>query len=375
MPAKSKVSGPSSSALAKFEQRFAKTFGENTLSRSAEVNPYEVISTGSLTLDYRLSVGGIVEGRLNEWWGPDGVGKTTLCIIGMAEAQRKHPEKMVGFIDMEQKFDRAWAVAHGVDLERLYLYTPASSEDVADALKQMIQSELFSDIVVDSVGAMIPEAEKEKDADEVVVGKQANIITRMVKMAAVEARATGTCVNLINQVRANLGYGGNTTTGGGFALKHSTTMKFKLRRTATSPYKVKIGSEDRVVGHELAIVIERNGVGPAYRTAIVNLFHTSSAKYGPIGIDIADETASVGIDTKVIGQTGGWYTLPGGDRINGKDKVVERLREDETLRNAIRTACLASVAGEITEETEPEDIPEDQPTDGSPAFRKGAQSA
>lgn len=369
-----KTSGPSAAALTKFEQRFAKSFGENTLSRSAEVNPYEVISTGSLTLDYRLSVGGIVEGRLNEWWGPDGVGKTTMCIIGMAEAQRKHPEKMVGFIDMEQKFDKAWAVAHGVDLERLYLYLPQSSEDVADAAKQMVQSGLFSDLVIDSVGAMIPEAEKEKDADESAMGKQAAVVTRMVKMLAVEAAKTGTCVNIINQVRANLSYGADTTTGGGFALKHSTTMKFKLKRTNTTPYKVKIGGEDRTVGHELSITIQRNGVGPAYRTAIINLFHTSTDKYGPIGIDVADEAVTVGIDTKVIGQTGGWYTLPGGERINGKEKVVERLRQDEAMRNAVRVACLASVAGEITEEVAPEEIPDDAP-EGAPKFRKGAQAS
>lgn len=370
----SRTPGPSAAALSKFEQRFAKTFGEGTLTRSAETNPYEVISTGSLTLDYRLSVGGIVEGRLNEWWGPDGVGKTTMNIIGMAEAQRKHPEKMVGFIDMEQKFDKAWAIAHGVDLERLYLYTPESSEDVADAAKEMVRSGLFSDLVVDSIGAMIPEAEKEKDADEAVVGKQANIVTRMVKMLAVEGGKSGTCINLINQQRANLGYGADVTTGGGFALRHSTTMKFKLRRTGTTPYKVKIAGEDRVVGHELAILIERNGVGPAYRTAIINLFHTSTEKYGPIGIDQADEATTLGIDTKVIGQTGGWYTLPGGERLNGKEKVVERLRQDATLRDAIRQAVLATVAGEITEEVTPEDIPEE--TDGKgPKFRKGAQAS
>jgi recombination protein RecA len=369
MPAK-KPAGPSAAALKKFEDRFAKVFGADTLQRTAEVNPYEVISTGSLTLDYRLSVGGIVEGRLNEWWGPDGIGKTTMCIIGMAEAQRKHPGKMVAFIDMEQKFDKAWAVAHGVNLERLYLYTPASAEDVADAAKEMVRSGLFADIVIDSIGAMIPEAEKEKDADEAVMAAQAKIVTRMVKILAVESQQNGTCINLINQVRANLGYGADTTTGGGFALRHSTTMKFKMRRTGTPPFKVKMGSEDRIVGHEIAITVERNGVGPAYRTAIITLFHTASEKYGPIGIDVVDEAATLGIDTKVIGQSGAWYTLPGGARHNGKDKMVEALRGDPGMVSAIRTAVLASVAGEITEETVPEDIPQD-----GPKFRTGAEQA
>ena len=371
-----KTTGPSAAALKKFEDRFTKTFGEGTLTRSAETNPYEVISTGSLTLDYRLSVGGIVEGRVNEWWGPDGVGKTTMCIIGMAEAQRKHPDKMVGFIDMEQKFDRAWAAAHDVDLERLYLYTPESSEDVADAAKQMVMSGLFSDLVVDSIGAMIPEAEKDKDADEAVVGKQANIVTRMVKMLAVEGRKSGTAVNLINQIRANLSYGADTTTGGGFALKHATTMKFKLKRTSTRPYTVKIGNEDRVVGHEIAIDIQRNGVGPAYRTAIINLIHTSSEKYGPLGIDQADEAATVGIDLNVIKRAGAWYTLPGGHRVNGAPAVVDALREDPKLREGVRKAVLAIAAGDIIEEEiAPEDIVEQpEETDGKPQFRKGVKA-
>ncbi len=308
----------SKAALRKFEERFSKAFGEGNLHRSSEVNPYGVISTGSLTLDYRLTVGGYVEGRLVEIWGADGVGKTTLALMGLAEAQKKHQDKMVAFIDMEQKFDSAWAVTHGMDLERTYVYTPASAEDVADALKEFCSSGLFSMVVLDSIGAMIPEVEKTKDAGDAVMGKQANIVTRMVKIAAVEAARTETAVLLINQVRANLGYGADMTTGGGFALKHVTTMKFKLRKTATPPFKVKLGKEDRVVGHELAIDIQRNGVAPSNRTAIVSLIHVASDKFGPIGIDRVDEVTTLGIDTGVINQGGAWYTMPGGDRHRGR---------------------------------------------------------
>lgn len=358
-----------------FEDRFAKTFGADTLKRSAEIVPYEVISTGSLNLDYRLTVGGYVEGRITEIWGPDGVGKTTLALMGLSEAQKKHKEKMVAFIDMEQKFDRAWAVAHGIDLERLYLYSPQSAEDVADALKEMCGSGLFSMVVVDSVGAMIPEAEKEKDAGESAMGKFAGIVTRMVKIAAPGAAKTGTVVLLINQVRANLGYGQDQTTGGGFALKHVTTMKFKMRRTGTPPFKVKIGKEDRVVGHEIAIEVQRNGVGPAYRTAIVSLFHVSTEKYGPIGIDKVDEAATLGIESGVIKQTGAWYELPGGQRHNGREKVVEALRQDHQMYDAISVAVLASVSGEVTEEVSPEDIPEEEGATKAPKFRKGKEAA
>lgn len=362
----------SAAALKKFEERFAKSFGPDSLKRSSEINPYEVISTGSLTLDYRLTVGGYVEGRLVEVWGPDGVGKTTLSLMGLAEAQKKHPDKMVAFIDMEHKFDRAWAVAHGVDLERTYIYSPDSAEGVADAMKELCSSGVISMVVLDSVGAMIPEVEKEKDADQATMAVQAKIVTRMVKIAAVEAAKTGTVVLLINQVRANLSYGADTTTGGGFALKHVTTMKLKLRKTGTPAYKTNVGKEDRIVGHELAIYIERNGVAPAFRTAIVSLLHVSTEKYGPLGLDAADEATTLGVETGVIEQGGAWYTLPGGVRCNGRPKVVEALRADAVMLDAVKKAALSSVLADVHEdEVLPKDIPEE--SDGKPKFRKGRQ--
>jgi recombination protein RecA len=356
--------------MKKFEERFTRAFGEESLKLSSEINPYEVISTGSLTLDYRLSVGGYVEGRLTEIWGIDGVGKTTLSLMAIAEAQRKHPEKRAAFIDMEQKFDRAWAAAHGVDLERLWLYSPQSAEDVADALKMLCTEEANTSMVVlDSIGAMIPEVEKEKDADQAVMGNTAKIITRMVKMAAVAAARSGVVVILINQVRANLGYGADTTTGGGWSLKHATTMKFKLRRTGTVPFKTKIGNEERVVGHELAIEVQRNGVAPAYRTAIVTMFHVTTDKYGPLGIDRADEATTLGLDLGIIQRSGAWYSLPGGDRHNGRDKVVEALRVDPVMLEAVTKAIMATVSAEITDEVPPEQIRDVD--DVKPTFRRG----
>lgn len=364
-------------ALKKFEDTFNKRYGEDTLKKSAEINPYEVISTGSITLDHALTVGGYVEGRLVEIWGPDGVGKTTLSLMGIAQAQKKHPQKMVAFVDMEQKLDRAWAVAHGVDLEKLYVYAPSSAEDVSDALKDFCTSGLFSMVVLDSVGAMIPEVEKEKDADEATMGNQAKIVTRMVKMNAVAAAQTGTVVILINQVRANLGYGADTTTGGGWALKHGTTMKFKLRKTGVPPFKIKIDKEDREVGYQLAVKVERNGVGPRGRDAMFNIFTVPTKKYGPIGVDPADEAATIGIKAEVIEQSGAWYTLPGGERFQGKDSVVAELRENLELRDAIVKAALATVSSDITVEDGEDDVSEDgeeTQNDNEPKFRKGAQS-
>lgn len=376
-PAKAASTSSSTRAATAFEERFAKAFGAGALQHDAVINPYEVIPTGSLTLDYALGVGGLVEGRLHEAWGPEGVGKTTMSLYFLANAQAKHPDKHVAFIDVEQKMDRAWAAAHGVDLNRLYLFHPTNAEDVADAVKEFIRSGVISAIVVDSIGAMLPEKEKEKDAGDAVMAAQAKIVTRMVKIAAAEAGPKGCSLYLINQVRANLNYGADTTSGGGFALKHATTTKLKFKRTGTVPFKVKTNGEDVVVGHEIAIVVERNGVAPAYRTATFVIFNQDTEKYGPLGIDKADEAATMGLKTRVIKQRGGWYDTPDGQSYNGRSALVDAIRGDLTLQDQIREQVLATVAGTIKiEEDAPEEIVEVDPHEAiSPKFRTSGSIA
>lgn len=348
-------------ALTKFEATFAESYGAGTLTRSPRIVAYKAIPTGSLDLDIALGVGGWLIGRLHEAWGPDGVGKTTLASMTVAEAQRMFPDKMVAYVDVEHKADKPWFAAHGVNLARMYLFQPDTAEDVADAVKDMIRSGVISLIVIDSIGAMIPEAEKEKDADKAVMAQQAKIITRMVKIAASEAPKTDTTVLMINQVRANLAYGGDTTTGGGFALKHVTTTKVKVKRTGSDPFKTTVNGEaGTIVGHEIAIYVERNGVAPAYRTAMVTLFNQDTKAFGPIGIDKADEAFKVGLRFRVIEQGGGgYYTLPGFERVRGRDAVLALLREHPKAVADIRTKALAAKAGDLfAEEISPEMLEE-----------------
>jgi recombination protein RecA len=237
---------------------------------------------------------------------------------------------------------------------------------VADAMKEMLRSGLFSIVVLDSIGAMIPEIEKEKDADEATVGTQAKIVTRMVKIAAVEAAKTSTVVLMINQVRANIGYGADTQTGGGWALKHSTTMKMKFRRTGTQPYKVKVDGEEEEVGHELAVKLERNRVAPK-RQAIFSLFNQPTVKYGPIGVDRADEAATLGVRCKLIDVAGAWYTVKStGERFQGREKLLEGLRAQPDIVDALRVEALATIAGDIIEGEQPgEDAEQPEAKSGS----------
>lgn len=341
---------PSSKALTAFLAKMDKTYGDGVFLLNPPIVPYDTISTGSITLDYNLSVGGYVVGRMHEMWGADGVGKTTLNLLTAASAQRKFPDRIVVWVDVERRLDLAWAVSHGVDLSKFLHVRPSDAEEVADQVKDMCRSGLVSYIVVDSIGAMIPEKEKEKDAGDAVVGKQAQIVTRMVKIAAVEAEKTSTTVMFINQVRANVGgYGSPTTTGGGFALKHATTTKLMVKRQGgLEPLKARIDGEDRVVGHHIAVSIDRNSVAPAYRVATFPLFHMATAKFGPIGIDAADEATTIGLRTGVIQQAGAWYTITTtGERVQGRDAVVEALRSSPQSVADVRARALATVAGEV----------------------------
>ena len=364
MAAKKKT-GLDQARIAKFDAAFQKDYGEGTLT-SDEIRPYEVIPTGSLALDFALGVGGWVLGRESEIWGIDAVGKTTLIIQSVREAQRKFPDRLVFWVDAEHTFDKPWARLHGVDLARLRVFAPESAEDVADAVKDAVRSDLFVMVVVDSIGAMIPEAEKEKDADGVVMAAQAKIVTRMVKIAAVECFKHNAALVLINQVRANVsGFGKATMTGGGWALRHSTTHKIELKRTDKA-FKINQEGKEQEVGHEVACLVERNKVAPPRKRASFVLFHTPTSKYGPAGFDRADEVATMGIKTGVIAQSGAWYTFgTTGERVQGRDAVVDALRAmGQEHMDEIREQVLATIADQIVTGADVEvDLDEDADMD------------
>ena len=348
-------------AVNAFIEKMDKVYGVGKFILNPPVVPYRVIPTGVLDLDIKLKVGGWIVGRIHEVWGMEGAGKTLLSLLSLVEAQKCQPDRLVGFIDMEHRFDEPWAILQGLDLSRLVKVPSDDAEEVADMVKDMCRSGLFSLIVVDSVGAMISKKEIEKDAEQDTVGLQAKLVTRMVKIAAPSADKTDTTVLLINQVRANVGgYGAATTTGGGFALRHSSTTKIKASRT--EPIKMRIDGEEVPVGYKHAFKVERNSVAPAGRTAETVVFNTPTERYGPVGIDRADEAATVGIATNVILQQGGGYYVitPTGERVRGRDAVLDVLRADPSLSSVIRTRALAALAGEVLPDLAPVDVDDDE---------------
>jgi recombination protein RecA len=344
--------GAPAAAMRAFETRFAKVFGDKATLRRQERSQYDVISTGSLLLDQATGVGGTIQGRITEIWGPEGTGKTTLALIGIAQAQRANPGAMQGWIDMEQRYDADWAAKLGVDTSRLYLAEPTSAEEVADVTKVMLTSGLMNKVVVDSVGGMVSEGEKEKDAGEVTVGQVPKIVTRMVKIAAVEARIHKVDFWIINQVRARIGgptgRGADTTRGGGFALGHSSTLRMKTRKTGET---LTIGKDDTVVqvGFEVAVKVEKNSVASPGRVARIMVINQATEKFGPIGIDQATEAHTLATQLDLFDRSGSHVTFADGTKVNGREKAIEHIRAHPEIITKIREIALARVAHEIRE--------------------------
>lgn len=352
------------STLAGLRDRMTKTYGEGRVVKRANVVAYDVIPTGSLSLDLALRTGGWVRGRIHEVIGPEGVGKTTTIIESMIEAQSKYPSLAVGYVDMEQTFDYRWAEDLGLDTSDkrwLHVY-PDNSEDVSDQIRQMADTGLFSMITVDSIGGMESKQAMDKDAEEHVMGRNAQVITRMVKHCAVLCRRNNIALILVNQYRANLSNPqGRDQSAGPKAMKYATTTKVELSRTSGdgSMLKVKFpeDKEPQVVGIQIRARVTRNKVAAPGKVAEFYIINQDTEQYGPVGIDQADEAMTIGLLTDVIAAEGGGYyrfpwTKDDKARIRGKESALEFLRENPDRALEIRDAAVAKLADDVKAETQ-----------------------
>lgn len=359
-----KTAAPPPGTMRGLRDRLDKRYGGRVVRRE-NVVAYEVISTGSLTLDLATRVGGWVRGRISEVVGPEGVGKTTLVISSMVQAQHAYPDLAVGYIDMEQTFDYGWAEALGLDTSSdrfLHIY-PDDAEDVSDLLRAQAETGLFSMITVDSIGGMESKEAFGKEAGDKVMGNNAQIITRMVKHCAVLCRRNNVAVILVNQYRANISNPmGSDISAGPKALKYSTTMKVEMGNTGADPirYLLPGDEEPSIIGRMLRARVTRNKVAVQGKKAEFYLINADTSEYGPVGIDKADEAITIGLHTEVIEQGGGgYYTIPGGNRIRGRDKVAEHLRSCPEDLEAVRVAAIATMSADVRVETETEMVVEE----------------
>ncbi len=321
-----------------------KTFGKGTLLKLGDKNiePISTISTGSISLDAALGVGGIPKGRIIEIYGPESSGKTTLALQIIAEAQKNGG--VCTFIDAEHALDVVYAKNLGVDIDNLLVSQPDFGEQALDIVESVARSGAIDVIVVDSVAALTPKSEIDGDMGDQHVGLQARLMSQALRKLTSISHKMGTSIIFINQIRMKIGmmgYGSPETTTGGNALKFYSSVRLDVRRIAS----LKQGEE--IVGNRVKVKVVKNKVAPPFKTAEFDIM------YGE-GISKEGELLDYGVKFDIIDKSGSWFSL--GDRKlgQGKEKVRILLKEDKALaleiENKIKEAMGAITVSEMIEE-------------------------
>ena len=306
-------------AIAKIE----KDYGKGTIMRLGDdisVN-VEALSTGSLSLDLALGIGGVPKGRIIEIYGPEASGKTTLALHIVASAQKNGGD--AAYIDVEHALEPAYARALGVDIDSLLISQPDTGEQALEITESLVRSGAIDVIVVDSVAALIPRAELEGEVGDTVVGMLARLMSQAMRRLAGAISKNNCTVIFINQLRQKIGvmYGNPETTPGGLALKYYASVRIDVRRIET----LKSGGE--MIGNRTRAKVVKNKVAPPFREAEFDIM------YGE-GISKISEIIDLAVKLDIIEKGGAWFTV-NGQRLQGKDAVKEYLTANPEICDKI----------------------------------------
>ena len=318
-PANSDKKKALETAIAKIE----KDYGKGTIMRLGDdisVN-VEALSTGSLSLDLALGIGGVPRGRIVEIYGPEASGKTTLALHVVASAQKNGGD--AAYIDVEHALEPAYARALGVDIDSLLISQPDTGEQALDIAESLVRSGAIDVLVVDSVAALIPRVELEGEVGDTVVGALARLMSQAMRRLAGAISKNNCTVIFINQLRQKIGvmYGNPETTPGGLALKYYASVRIDVRRIET----LKNGGE--MIGNRTRAKVVKNKVAPPFREAEFDIM------YGE-GISKVGEIIDLGVKLEIIDKAGAWYTC-NGQRIQGRDGVRDYLLANPEACDAI----------------------------------------
>jgi len=310
-------------ALAAAIAKIEKDYGKGTIMRLGDDIPVnvEALSTGSLSLDMALGIGGIPKGRIIEIYGPEASGKTTLALHAVASAQKAGGE--AAYIDVEHALEPAYARALGVDIDSLLISQPDTGEQALDITESLVRSGAVDIVVVDSVAALIPRAELEGEVGDTVVGMLARLMSQAMRRLAGAISKNNCTVIFINQLRQKIGvmYGNPETTPGGLALKYYASVRIDVRRIET------LKANGEMIGNRTRAKVVKNKVAPPFREAEFDIIYGEGiSKFGEI-IDLA-------IKLDIIEKGGAWFTV-NGQRIQGKDGVKEYLRDNPDVCDLI----------------------------------------
>lgn len=283
----------------------------------------EVIPTGSLGLDVALGVGGIPRGRVTEIFGPESSGKTTLTLHIVAECQKRGGT--CAFIDAEHALDVTYAERLGVKTGDLIISQPDYGEQALDIADMLVRSGAVDLVIIDSVAALIPQAELDGDMGETQVGGHARLMSHALRRLTGTIHKSKTSVIFINQIRmkiGTMGYGSPETTTGGNALKFYSSIRLDIRKVHT------LKDKDNVFGSQTRVKVVKNKVSPPFRSAVFDIL------FGK-GISRAGELIDYGVQGKIIEQSGAWFSFGSEKLGQGREKVRTLLEENTELREAI----------------------------------------
>ena len=323
--------------------KLEKTYGKGAIMKMGDqpVVDVEAISTGSISLDVALGIGGLPKGRVVEIYGPESSGKTTLAIHTIAECQRKGG--IAAFIDAEHAFDRFYAEKLGVDTSNLLISQPDNGEQALEIAENLIRSGAIDILVIDSVAALTPRSEIEGEMGDSKVGLQARLMSQALRKLTGTIGRTGCCCIFINQLREKIGvmFGNPETTTGGNALKFYSSIRLDIRRSGPA-LKDKEGN---VVGNHVKVKVVKNKLAPPFRVALFDIM------YGE-GISKSGELIDLGVDHDLVQKSGSWYSYNGTKIAQGREAAKQFMLDNpevaEEIENKIK--ALFDVRGHKKEE-------------------------
>jgi recombination protein RecA len=340
---KEKMSTPANADKLKALQltldKLEKSYGKGTIMKLGDtaIEPIDFISTGSISLDIALGIGGIPKGRVIEIYGPESSGKTTLATHIIAEAQKKGG--IAAFIDAEHAFDQFYAKKLGVDTDNLLISQPDNGEQALEIADNLIRSGAIDVIVIDSVAALVPKSEIEGEMGDSKMGLHARLMSQALRKLTGTISKTGCCCIFINQLRDKIGvmFGNPETTTGGNALKFYASVRLDIRRIS------QIKDSDEVSGNRVKVKIVKNKVAPPFRIAEFDVM------FGE-GISKNGEIVDLGVDFGIIKKAGSWYSYGDTKLGQGRDAVKQLLSDNPELAEELEIKIKAEVTGEKLEE-------------------------
>ena len=315
-----------------------KQFGQGAIMRMGEdtIIKIDSISTGSISLDAAIGIGGVPRGRITEIYGPESSGKTTLALHIVAEAQKTGG--YAAFIDAEHAMDPEYAKKLGVDIENLLISQPDTGEQALDIAETLVRSGALSVIVIDSVAALVPKAELDGDMGDTHMGLQARLMSQALRKLTGSVAKSKTSVIFINQIRYKIGvmFGSPETTTGGNALKFYSSLRLDIRRIA----QIKEG--EQIVGSRTRVKVVKNKVAPPFKTTEFDIMYGEGISYEGDLLDLA-------VQADIVNKTGAWFAFNNDKIGQGRENAKRYLKENKKTCGEIENAVKAFIGLDSTD--------------------------